>query len=89
MKMNGVATALVAVAAILATHPRRSEAWVSAADLYPYCQVNSATGGRNCYISSRDQCEARDLCIDNPGYLGREPARQWKRKNKPQWRWWS
>ena len=88
MKITQVATTLIVAAAILVTQRRPSEAWVYAADLYPYCEINSTTGGRNCYISSRDQCEARDLCIDNPGYLGRQRAREWKSKNKPQWRWW-
>jgi hypothetical protein len=90
--MRTIAAAAVAtfcaVTATLITEPRRGEASVYAAQLYPYCQVSSASGGMNCYISSMDQCEYRESCINNPWYLGEERAREWKRKNKPQWRWW-
>jgi hypothetical protein len=82
MTFCGIATAIVAA-------PYRSEAGVYAAQLYPYCQITSNNGGgMNCYISSRDQCEFRELCVDNPWYLGAQSARAWKRKNKPEWRWW-
>jgi len=63
-------------------------ALVNAAQLYPYCQISSSNGGMNCYLSSREQCEFREVCIKNPGYLGTERARTWKRENRPQWRWW-
>jgi hypothetical protein len=66
----------------------RSEPYVHASDLYPYCSVDSRTDGRNCYISSRSQCEFRDLCVDNPGYIGRDRALKYMRNNKPAWRWW-
>jgi hypothetical protein len=81
-------TTLCAVATILVADPRPSQAWVNAAQLYPYCSVGSSTGAWNCYISSRDQCEFRDVCIENPSYMGAERARAWKHKNKPIWRWW-
>ncbi len=42
----------------------------------------------SCYLSSMNQCEYREICIPNPRYLGAAGAREWKRKNKPQWRWW-
>jgi hypothetical protein len=86
-KTAAIFTTLCAIATILvATGP--SEAMVSAAQLYPYCQISSSNGGMNCYISSRDQCEYREVCISNPWYLGTEAARAWKRNNRPEWRWW-
>jgi hypothetical protein len=88
--MKMAAVTLFGIATIIVANPRAGEAWVYASDLYPYCQLNSSSGGgaMNCYISSRDQCEYRELCINNPRYLGVEAARAWKRKNKPEWRWW-
>ena len=86
--MKTLLSALYVVAAVILTAQRPSEAWVYATDLYPYCSVNSSTGGMNCYISSRAQCEFREPCIDNPRYLGAERARAWMRHNKPDWRWW-
>src|SRR5215475_7785444 len=71
-KMKTFLSALYAVAAVTLTAQRPSDAWVYATDLYPYCSVQSSTGGMNCYISSRAQCESRDPCIDNPRYLGAE-----------------
>jgi hypothetical protein len=88
MKITTAVATLCGIATIFVAYPRPSEAHVYAAQLYPYCQLNSLSGGMTCYISSRDQCEFRELCINNPWYLGPEGARAWKRKNKPQWRWW-
>jgi len=89
MNITAVAATLCGITTILVTNPPPSEAWVYATDLYPYCQINSSNGGgMSCYISSRDQCEYRELCIANLRYLGAEGARAWKRKNKPEWRWW-
>jgi len=89
MNTTALATTLCSIATILVANPTASGAWVYASDLYPYCQVTSSSfGGMNCYISSREQCEYRELCINNPRYLGAEKARVWKRKNKPEWRWW-
>jgi hypothetical protein len=88
MKITAAVATLCGFATILVAYPRPSEAHVYAAQLYPYCQLSSSSGGMNCYISSRDQCEFRELCINNPWYLGAEGARAWKRKNKPPWRWW-
>jgi hypothetical protein len=88
MKMTAIFPMLCGIATILVSTPAPSEAMVSAAQLYPYCQISSSSGGTNCYLSSRDQCEFREVCISNPQYLGTEAARAWKRKNKPQWRWW-
>jgi hypothetical protein len=65
-------TVLAAVAvSMLATRPSQAQ---YAAQLYPYCQLDSSNGATNCYISSRDQC-GRDACISNPWYIGRERAR--------------
>jgi hypothetical protein len=87
--MKTFLSALGAVAAMTFTWQRPSEARVYATDPYPYCSVNSSSGGgANCYISSRAQCEFREPCIDNPRYLGAERARAWMRRNKPEWRWW-
>jgi hypothetical protein len=89
MKGTAVCATLLGITTILVSSPRTSEAWVYASDLYPYCQLNSSSeGGMSCYLSSRDQCEYRELCIPNPRYLGAAAAREWKRKNKPQWSWW-
>jgi hypothetical protein len=88
MKTTASLALFCSVAMILVAGPRPSEALVNAAQLYPYCQISSSNGGMNCYLSSRVQCEFREVCINNPGYLGTEGARVWKRNNKPQWRWW-
>ena len=88
MKITTAVATLCGIATIFVAYPRPSEAHVYAAQLYPYCQLNSSSGGMTCYISSRDQCEFRELFINNPWYLSPEGARAWKRKNKPQWRWW-
>jgi hypothetical protein len=88
MKITAVVATLCGITTILVANPRASEAWTYASQLYPYCQLSSSNGGMNCYISSTDQCEYRELCINNPQYLGAEGARAWKRKNKPEWRWW-
>ena len=88
MKMTASLVMLAGVATILVAAPRPSKALVNAAQLYPYCQISSSNGGMNCYLSSREQCESREVCIKNPRYLGPEGARAWKRRNKPQWRWW-
>jgi hypothetical protein len=86
MNITSVFATLCGIATILVLTPP-SEAWVYASDLYPYCQLNSSSGGgMSCYFSSRDQCEYRELCIPNPRYLGAASARKWKRKNKPEWR---
>jgi hypothetical protein len=88
MKMTAIPAMFCGVATILVADPRPSEALVNAAQLYPYCQISSSNGGMSCYLSSRDQCEFREVCIRNPHYLGSEAARTWKRKNKPEWGWW-
>jgi hypothetical protein len=89
MNVTAVCATLCGIATILVSNPRPSEAWVYASDLYPYCQLNSSSGeGMSCYVSSRGECEYRELCIPNPRYLGVAGAREWKRKNKPEWRWW-
>jgi hypothetical protein len=88
MKLAVVVTTLVGLAAMVVADPRPSVAMVYAAQLYPYCQTYSSGAGMNCYIRSREQCEFRELCIRNPWYLGTEGAQAWKRKNKPEWRWW-
>ena len=88
MKAISIVPTLVGIAAILVLAPRTSEAAVSVAQLYPYCQISSSNGGMNCYLSSRAQCEFREMCISNPSYLGAQRAQAWKRDNKPAWRWW-
>jgi hypothetical protein len=88
MKIAAIVATLCGIAAILFAYLGSSEAIVYAAQLYPYCQISSSNGGMNCYINSRDQCEFRELCINNPRYLGAEASRAWKRKNKPELRWW-
>jgi hypothetical protein len=89
MSSTAVCATLCGIATMLVWNPRPSEAWVYASDLYPYCQLDSSSGGgMSCYFSSKNQCEYRELCIPNPRYLGAAGAREWKRKNKPQWRWW-
>jgi hypothetical protein len=88
MKMTASLAIFVGVATSLVGDPRPGVALVNAAQLYPYCQISSSSGGMNCYLSSREQCEFREVCIKNPGYLGAEGVSEWKRKNKPQWRWW-
>jgi hypothetical protein len=88
MKMTASLAIFVGAATSLVGDPRPSEALVNAAQLYPYCQISSSNGGMSCYLSSRDQCEFREVCIRNPHYLGVEGARAWKRKNKPEWGWW-
>jgi hypothetical protein len=75
MKITAAVATLCGIATILVAYPRPSEAHVFAAQLYPYCQLSSSSGGMNCYISSRDQCEFRELCISNPWYFGAEGAR--------------
>jgi hypothetical protein len=87
MKVTITFAATLGIAAALAM-PARAQTYVSAAQLYPYCQINSSNGGMNCYISSRAQCEFREVCIKNPRYLGDDRARDWMRRNKPEWRWW-
>ena len=86
--MKTLLSALCAVAVITVAGQRPSEARVYASDLYPFCSINSSSGGMNCYISSRAQCEFREPCFDNPRYLGAKSARAWMRHNKPEWRWW-
>jgi hypothetical protein len=89
MKGTAVCATLFGIAPILVVNSRPSEAWVYASDLYPYCQLNSSSeAGMSCYLSSMNQCEYRESCIPNPRYLGAAGAREWKRENKPQWRWW-
>jgi hypothetical protein len=89
MKVTSILPILVGVTAVLVSVPRSSEATVSAAQLYPYCQISSSNGGgMNCYLSSRAQCEFREVCVSNPSYLGAQRAHAWKRDNKPPWRWW-
>ena len=88
MKMTASLAMFVGAATSLVGDPRPGVALVKAAQLYPYCQISSSSGGMNCYLSSREQCEFREVCIKNPGYLGTERARTWKRENRPQWRWW-
>jgi hypothetical protein len=88
MKTTASLALFCGVATILVADPRPSEALVNVAQLYPYCQISSSNGGMNCYLSSREQCEFREVCIRNPHYLGTEGARAWMRNNKPQWRWW-
>ena len=88
MNVTTVCATLCAIATILVWNSGSSEAWVYASDLYPYCQLNSSSGGgMSCYFT-RDQCEYLESCIPNPRYLGAARAREWKRKNKPEWRWW-
>jgi hypothetical protein len=88
MKVTSILPALVGIAAVLVSAPGAGEAAVSAAQLYPYCQISSSNGGMNCYLSSRAQCEFREVCIGNPSYLGARRAQAWKHENKPAWRWW-
>jgi hypothetical protein len=88
MKIFSILPMLVGVTTILVSGSHPSEAAVSAAQLYPYCQISSNSGGMNCYLSSRAQCEFREVCISNPSYLGAQRAHAWKRDNKPAWRWW-
>ena len=59
-RMKSFLSALCGVAAATLAAQLPSEARVYAADLYPYCSVDSSTGGMNCYISSRAQCEFRE-----------------------------
>jgi hypothetical protein len=42
----------------------------NATQQYPYCSVNSATSGANCYVGSLDQCDRDHMCAPNPGYIG-------------------
>lgn len=89
MNIASIATTLCCITTIVVANPRASKAWVYASDLYPYCQITSSShGGMNCYISSKEQCEYREVCINNPRYLGAKESRAWKRNNKPEWRWW-
>ena len=88
MKTTAIVTTIIGITIVLASHPRPSAAAVYAAQLYPYCQISSSNGGMNCYITSKTQCEFREICIDNPWYLGNDAARAWKQKNAPRWRWW-
>ena len=88
MKVSSIRPTLLGIAIILAFAPRMSQASISAAQLYPYCQISSSNGGMNCYLSSRAQCEFREVCISNPSYLGARRAQAWKGDNKPAWRWW-
>ena len=88
MKMTASLAIFCGAAVSLVGDPRPSEALVNAAQLYPFCQIHSSNGGMSCYLSSRDQCEFREVCIRNPHYLGTEAARAWMHKNKPEWRWW-
>jgi hypothetical protein len=93
MKSTTTAATLFGIASVLVATSQPSDARVSAApvgaaQLYPYCQVSSASGGMNCYLASPSQCEYRELCVRNPAYLGDATARAWKQKNKPEWRWW-
>jgi hypothetical protein len=88
MRTTASLAMLCGIAGLLVCDPHPSHAFAPASQLYPYCQINSSNGGMNCYLSSRDQCEFREVCIQNPSYLGAQAARAWKRKNKPQWRWW-
>jgi len=88
LKLRTFVPAFCDVAAITLVGLRPAGAWAHASDLYPYCSVNSFAGGTNCYIASRAQHEFRELCIDNPRYLGAERARAWMRNHKPEWRWW-
>ena len=43
-----------------------------AAQLYPYCALDSANGATTCYYRSREECGPS--CINNPWYLGAERA---------------
>ena len=86
--MKMVLAALCTVISIGAAGQCQAEAYVHAADLYPYCSINSRNGARNCYISRRAQCEFHDPCVNNPSYIGDDRARSFMRNNKPDWRWW-
>jgi hypothetical protein len=88
MRTTASLAMLCAIAGILVGDPRPAHALAPASQLYPYCQISSSNGGMNCYLSSRDQCEFREVCIQNPSYLGKQGASAWRRKNKPEWRWW-
>jgi hypothetical protein len=64
---------------LLAATPSQAQ---YAAQLYPYCSLSAATGGQNCYISSREEC-GRNACIDNPWYIGAKRARAALEGHKP------
>jgi hypothetical protein len=44
-----------------------------AAQLYPYCALDTGNGATTCYYRSREECGGS--CISNPWYLG--AARAW------------
>jgi hypothetical protein len=66
----------VALTALTAA-PSRSHAQY-AAQLYPYCALDSANGATTCYYRSRDECGRS--CISNPWYLGAERAWAYTRR---------
>ena len=88
MKTTAIVTAIIGSNIVFAGYPSPSNAHVYASQLYPYCQISSSSGGMNCYISSKSKCEFREICIDNPRYLGGDAARVWKQKHAPEWKWW-
>ena len=72
--MNGTAVCatLFGIATILVSNPRPSEAWVYASDLYPYCQLDSSSGGgMSCYLSSMNQCEFAKYAFPIPDIWAR------------------
>ena len=58
----------VGLAALTASTSRSHAQY--AAQLYPYCALNSANGATTCYYRSREECGRP--CISNPWYLGAE-----------------
>jgi hypothetical protein len=52
-----------------------------AAQLYPYCALDSANGATTCYYRSREECGSS--CISNPWYLGAERAWAYTHRGRP------
>ena len=74
-----LACAGVALAALTAgTTQTRAQ---YAAQLYPYCALNTGNGATTCYYRSREECGRS--CISNPWYLGAERAWAYTHGGRP------
>ena len=68
MKFTAMAT-LCAAAAFFAADTRPSHAEMAASH-YPFCSMAASSQMQNCYIRSRSECPAFQICFDNPWYTG-------------------